>query len=116
MFPKKNRILKREFDELMKNSRVFHSESISLRLMKKAKETLPKFAFVVSKKVAKNATDRNKMKRKGFHALREIIFPDTIIKMKGCMGAFFFKKEGKETKFDELKNEIEGLLKKSGIL
>jgi ribonuclease P protein component len=116
MFPKKNRISKREFDELMKNSRVFHSESISLRLTKKAKETLPKFAFVVSKKVAKNATDRNKMKRKGFHALREIIFTDEIVKMKGFMGAFFFKKEGKEIDFEKLKMEIGGLLEKGGIL
>jgi ribonuclease P protein component len=116
MFPKKNRISKREFDELMKNSRVFHSTSLSFRLVKNTKETPPKFAFVISKKVAKNATERNKLKRKGFHILREIIFPNEILKMKGIMGAFFFKKEGKEVCFNNLKSEIDWLLRKSGVL
>ena len=116
MFPKKNRILKKEFNELMKVGHIFHSQSISLRSIKNIREIAPKFAFVVSKKIAKNATERNKMRRKGFHALREIIFPLKVKTIKGFTGAFFFKKEGKEIMFSDLKKEIEGLLRKSGVL
>ena len=115
MFPKKNRITKREFSELMKTGRVFHSPIFLFRMVKKEQGTLPKFAFVVSKKVAKNAADRNKMKRRGFHALREVVFPIDP-KMGGCMCAFFFKKEGREVGFEEIKREIKELLKKGGIL
>ncbi|MCK9351301.1 MAG: ribonuclease P protein component [Candidatus Paceibacterota bacterium] len=114
MFPKKNRISKREFDGLMKNGRVFHSPFFSLRIMRGGKD-MSKFAFVISKKVAKNAADRNKLKRRGFHALREIIFTPKM-DMKGYMAAFFYKKEGKNMGFDEIRGEIQGLLKKSGVL
>jgi ribonuclease P protein component len=124
MFPKKNRISKKEFKEILTVGRVFHSPSFSLRGIKssslsKRGAVPPKFAFVVSKKIAKTAVERNKMRRRGFHALREIIFCPGIAmnaKMNGFSCAFFFKKEGKEMKFDELKREIKVLLEKSGEL
>lgn len=115
MFPKKNRITKKMFDELMKNGRVFHSPGFSFRFMKK-EGTIPRFSFVVSKKAAKNAVDRNIAKRKGYHALRELVFPSKILEMNGSVGAFFFKKEGKNMRFEKIKGEIEELLKKSGVL
>jgi len=116
MFPKKNRITKREFDELMKNGRVFHSPLFSLRFGNKKNDDIPKFAFVISKKVAKNASDRNILKRRGFHALRELIFPLSVEKRSGHMVAFFFKKEAIGLKFKDIKKDMEILLKKNGVL
>jgi ribonuclease P protein component len=115
VFPKKNRITKKVFDELMKNGRVFHSLGFSFRFMKK-EGTVPRFSFVVSKKVAKNAVDRNVAKRKGYHALRELVFPLKIHEMNGLVGAFFFKKEGKNMGFEGIKREIRELLVKSGAM
>ncbi|MCX6738866.1 MAG: ribonuclease P protein component [Candidatus Parcubacteria bacterium] len=111
MFPKKNRITKTGFDELMKKGRVLHSHSFSLRYSKGV-NVLPRFAFVVSKKVAKNAVDRNVLRRRGFSLLRDLGILKKEDLWKGFSGAFFYKKEGKEVKNSELKKEIEEILKK----
>ncbi len=116
MFPKKNRITKTEFNDLLKNSRVIQSNFFSLRFIKKDTKNLPKFAFVVSKKVAKNASDRNKLKRRGFHALRDILFKNGSIEITGFTGAFFFKKEAVDMSFEEIKKDIAVLLKKSDVI
>ncbi len=111
MFPKKNRITKTGFDELMKKGRVLHSLSFSLRYFKK-ENTPVKFAFVVSKKVAKNAVDRNILRRRGFSALRDLGVLKQENTLKGISGAFFYKKEGKGVKIEDLEKEIDEVLKK----
>ncbi|MCX6735672.1 MAG: ribonuclease P protein component [Candidatus Parcubacteria bacterium] len=113
MFPKKNRITKTRFDELMKKGRVLHSPSFSLRYSK-GLNVLPRFAFVVSKKVAKNAVDRNLLRRRGFSILRDLGILKQENVWKGFFGTFFYKKEGKEMKIKELKKEIEEILRKVG--
>ena len=72
--------------------------------------TTPRFAFVVSKKIAPNAVDRNKLRRRGYSATRQF-----LPLHKPIIGAFFFKKEAKGAKFPAMKNEIEGLLKRAGV-
>jgi ribonuclease P protein component len=111
MFPKKNRITKTGFDELLKKGQVFHSPYFSLRCLKK-NDTVPKFAFVVSKKVAKNAVDRNVLRRRGYSALREIGILKEKNKWIGFSVAFFFKKEAKNLGFKETEKGIEELLRK----
>jgi len=111
MFPKKNRITKTGFDALLKKGSVFHSPYFSLRYSKKD-GSLPQFAFVVSKKVAKNAVERNILRRRGFSSLRELGVLEKNSKWNGFTCAFFFKKEAKALSFQEIKKEIEELLKK----
>jgi len=111
MFPKKNRITKTGFDTLLKKGSVFHSPYFSLRYNKKD-SSLPQFAFVVSKKVAKNAVERNILRRRGFSSLRNLCVLGKESKWNGVIGAFFFKKEAKGLSFEEIKKEIEGLLMK----
>ena len=111
MFPKKNRISKTEFGELLKKGRAFHSPHFSLLCFKK-ENMEPKFAFVVSKKVARNAADRNILRRRGFSVLRDIGILKEKNKWAGFFGVFFFKKEAKGTAFKETKKEIEELLRK----
>lgn len=117
MFPQKNRISKTSFSEIMKNSRVVHGSAFSLRYLKKNDASLPRFAFVVSKKVSKLAVERNKIRRRGFHILREIITPaELLLQKNGFIGAFFAKKEIKNMTLEQIKTDIEILLKKSGII
>jgi ribonuclease P protein component len=82
----------------------------------KKENSAPKFAFVVSKKTAKSAVERNSLRRRGFCALRNT----GILKQEngkiGFIGAFFFKKEAKNLSFEEIKREIKILLEKSGVL
>jgi ribonuclease P protein component len=113
MFPKKNRISKTEFGELLKKGRAFHSPYFSLLCFKKENKE-PKFAFVVSKKVARNAADRNILRRRGFSVLRDISILKEKNKWVGFFGVFFFKKEAKNLNFEDIKKEVKILLEKSG--
>lgn len=69
----------------------------------------PQYAFVASKKIAKKATQRNSLRRKGYNILRQF-------NIKSHSGIFFFKKEGLDVKTPDLKKDIENILIKSRIL
>jgi ribonuclease P protein component len=113
---KKNRLSRALFDTLLKSGVSFHSQNLSLRVMKPQKEP-SRFSFVVSKKVSKSAVKRNQLRRRGYAVLGSILRKENKEKMnKTILGAFFFKKGGEKLSFEEIQNEIEFLLKKSGIL
>ena len=110
MLSKQNRVSKELFDELLKKGKVLHSPLFSLRYIDE-NITISRFAFVVSKKIAPNAADRNKLRRRGYSAVRPF-FPFK----KSIIASFFFKKGAKGVKFGEIKKEIEGLLKRAGAI
>ena len=139
MLSKQNRVSKELFDELLKKGKVLHSPLFSLRYIeidagrgsptpsgtcKKSdagevfkqpdgvgdqRPEISRFAFVVSKKIAPNAVDRNKLRRRGYSTVRTF-FP----LKKSITGAFFYKKDAVNAKLPEIKKEIEGLLKRAG--
>lgn len=69
MLPRENRLKKeKEFESVFKGGRTFRGEYVFLRYLVNGTDKT-KVGFVVSKKVSKLATERNKIKRR----MREIV-------------------------------------------
>lgn len=104
MLPKKERVTTKEFPEVLKG-RVIHSPFVYMRVVaSENKNEDSKIAFVVPKKTASHAVDRNKLRRRGYAAVRgQKIRPGLII-------AFFLKKGSLEQSFQSLKKEIQDLI------
>lgn len=81
MLKKKKRVTKKTFQEIFKNGKTI---STPFFLFKYLKNKEPQYSFVVSKKIAKNAVLRNKLKRFGYNTLRNNTTENK--------GIFFFKK------------------------
>ncbi len=94
----------------MKESKVFHSPLLSMRIGL-GDTSLSRFSFVVSKKIDKRATKRNALRRRAYvaFALSPVIKPNLII--------LFFPKKGCEVlSLPILKQQLEELIKKAGVL
>lgn len=70
---------------------------------------LPRYTFVVPKKVSSKAVERNKLKRRGLNVIRPFLF-------KNSMGIFFYKKTSIKASSQEIKEDIYSLLKKAKII
>lgn len=111
MLPRKNRIDKKLFPEFIKKAKTFSSDNMYL----KAVYNCPKdkaFAFVVSLKVSKKATERNKLKRR----VRAITHSPLKNVPVGICAAVFFKPSIMGKKYGEIKNELLALYKKAKII
>lgn len=112
MLPKNNRVTRGEFEEVLEKGAVLHSPLFLFRFLKKESGS-PKIAFVVSKKVASGATERNKMRRRGYSAARKMREESAFLPF---TGVFFFKKGSVKAGFREMTEEVSGLLKKGGMV
>lgn len=116
MLPKQNRLsLKTEFNRIKKRGKLFQGKLFSLLVTdqrQKTKDQGPKFAFIISKKIHKRATKRNRARRLLSEAIR--FFLPKI--KEGVDGVFLAKKPiiGKE--FVEVKTEAEEILKNANLL
>ncbi len=63
MLNKKYRLSKKEILNIVKLGKRFSTENIDIKVWFDEKLEFPQFCFIVSKKVSKDATDRNKIKR-----------------------------------------------------
>lgn len=113
MLPKKRRISRAEFSDLLSNSKRFNSPSLTFYLSKILNEGgVSKFAFSVSKKVSNKAVVRNKLRRRGYSVIRKY-----IKQIKPNYYCFFvFKKGADSIKFASLEKEIFELLSNSLVL
>lgn len=103
MLPKGNRANKSEVQNIIKNGKKIYSPIFSFCYLG---DKLGKTAFVVSKKVANKATERNKLRRIGYNFMRK------NNKTKHSM-VFIFKKLLKNVKKEDIEKEIGFLLKKN---
>ncbi len=103
MLPKEKRVDKKNFEILMKDGKSLFSSLFSLRFDYSEE---PKYSFSSPKKVFKKAFLRNKYKRLGFNILKEL-------KPARNIGVFIFKKEALGAKEEDIKKEIEYLLRKA---
>jgi ribonuclease P protein component len=103
MLPKNKRVTKELFQKIMRTGRSLSSPLFVLRYID---SDMSQYAFVAPKNVAKKAVDRNKLRRIGYSA----IFPYLSNNMSGI---FFYKKAGKQASFQEIKNDVENLLKQA---
>lgn len=111
MLSRQNRADKKIITEIVKGGKNFSSDFVYLKVLP-MDENESVFSFVVSSKVSKKATERNKLKRRARNILKNMI---TAVK-DGLGVVFFFKKEAKDKNFGELKEEMTNLLKKARIL
>ena len=112
MLPKKNRLTKdADFQKIRRSGLSFFSSWFRLGLMPN-KRDFSRFAVVISTKVSKKATERNRLKRQ----LREIIHLnfDKIKSGYDVSLSTNYKALGKEYK--DLENDLLRLLNKSKLL
>ncbi len=114
MLSKKQKIKRAAFPALISKGKAFHSSHVTLRIVRNAarKNNASRFSFVVSAKVARKATERNRFKRKGYAVVR------TYLKhiKPSHLYAFFFKKGASALSASDMEKEIVSLLVRAGAL
>ena len=106
MFPKKRRITKIVFDNVLKNGYVLQSPLFTVRFLKSNPTKQSQFAVVAPKSIAKGAVLRNSLRRKGYRAIQAINANPTATTL------IFYKKPAITATFEEIKTDLEVLLKK----
>ncbi|MBI2045940.1 MAG: ribonuclease P protein component [Parcubacteria group bacterium] len=110
MLAKKQKISRMLFKNILSRKKSVSSPLLSVLFSKKDEMFPSRFAFVVSKKVAAKATERNKLKRRGYAFLqrnKKTIKPSFV-------AAFLLKKGAEKLSPAGFHAEIETLLKKIG--
>ncbi|HEY4494807.1 MAG TPA: ribonuclease P protein component [Candidatus Paceibacterota bacterium] len=96
--------------EVVNKGKIFHSPVFVLKALKN--KDLSRFSISVSKKVAKNAVDRNKIRRRMSSILRTL-YSSIYVHVDGV---FLMKLQSKEMSFKELKNEVQSSFVKFGFI
>ncbi len=108
MLSKLKRMSKEDFPSLSKGAFFKSNSVLNFRFKKNLNNS--KFSFSVSKKIAKNAVDRNRMRRQGYRSL-EILWPNL---KENIIGNFAFK-----TKVDtqaKVFDNVSSILKESNLI
>lgn len=110
MLPQNNRLSRSDFDLVYKQGRRVRGESIGLAyLLTEKNSEQSKVGIIVSKKVSKKATDRNKLKRQ----IRAVLIKDVLKTLpagyKVVLTAF---PAPKTKKYNDIKEEILDLFQK----
>ncbi len=106
MTPKRNRAGKADIEKIFKTGKFLNSPTLTFKFIREKGLSSPRISFIAPKTIAKKATDRNRLRRRGYYALRKYIgrFPADIV------GAFVFKKPILDA--NELENELQTILHK----
>ncbi|MES3005021.1 MAG: ribonuclease P protein component [Patescibacteria group bacterium] len=112
MLSKKNRITRAEFESILSKGKRYHSPIFTLYVVQSKNAVDKKFAFSVSKKVARGAVQRNKLRRQGYATLRTIVNST----QPGFLYLFIYKKTPKTPSYKEIKENITSLLGTSFVV
>jgi ribonuclease P protein component len=110
MLPRSQRISKEVFKETQTKGLIFHSPLFFLKCSNT--DSGSRFAVVISKKIAKTAVIRNRVKRRIYSIVKDLI-PRFVIKRSVVIT---IKKNIEDISHDVLKKEIEYAFVKSGLL
>mgnify|MGYP000258102300 CR=1 FL=1 len=110
MLPKKNRLTKSSFNQVIDEGIPFHSPTATLRLTKSDNQS--QFSISIPKKVSKSAVVRNKMRRKVYTIIKDF-YPDLD---RNVMGLIIMKPNSDKLEHEDLRKEIYNLFVKSGLL
>lgn len=78
MLPKKRRISRALFSDLLKERNFVYSEHFTLRFSFPKENTLSRIGVSVSKKVSKSAVKRNLIRRRSYAAITNILAPKSL--------------------------------------
>ncbi|MEK7107933.1 MAG: ribonuclease P protein component [Patescibacteria group bacterium] len=116
MLPKKQRVSRKLFEVVYRASGTFSSPFFVLKTKEAQENTAfggaSRFAFSVSAKICPKAVDRNRLRRRGYAAARNLlpqIKTPTI-----CL--FIIKKGAEKLNFQKLQAEIKNILRKAEII
>ena len=101
----------KSFKEVLDRGELVQSESFGLAFVKREDEDVPKFGFIVSTKVSKEAVQRNRIKR----ALSEAVRFLTADIKKGYDVVFLAKQRAARVSTDVLMNEVREAIKSAGL-
>ena len=106
MLPKRNRLPREILKVVFKEGRTVSGKHFLLKFIIAPPGGPPRISFIASKNVAKNASERNSLRRRGSDALEK-----NISKIpSGFLGVFIFKNSN--LKVPELEDDIEEIVKK----
>lgn len=100
-----------EFEKVRNEGRLFQFDSFGLSVLERGDDKNPRFAFIVSSKVSKEAVQRNRIKRALSEAVR---FEMTRLK-KGFDAIFLAKQISMTKSTDELMREVREALEAAGL-
>lgn len=110
MLPAKNRLHnKKEFQEVLKMGAKLFGQMVMIRYIANTSDF--KMGLIVSTKVAKNASDRNRIKR----LIREVVRREFLKENKFCRMVIIARKEIVDKDYDQIKMELKKILKKQGF-
>jgi len=114
MLPIKNRLKhKADFEVIFAKGYKINGAGLGLRFGKRYKPDVPsRFGFVVGTKVSKEAVTRNRLRRQMRESVRLLIGRVPV----GYDFAFIVFPEGRDLKFAEIKEWVERLLLKTGLM
>ncbi len=102
----------KEFERVEKQGRVFQSKSFGLRYFDRGDDEYSRFGFVVSNKISKDATKRNRIKR----AFREAVRQAIGYLNRGLDVVFLVKKITQTESTEEIMAEVREAFSKAGIM
>ena len=115
MLPKNRRISRSDFKNLTRGQ-AYHGPHLSLFVYKKenplASASPSQFSFSASKKISIKAVDRNKLRRRGYATIRDVIKHIEP----GYYAAFSFKKGAEKATFSEIRDTVLQLLERSSVI
>jgi len=112
MLPQENRLKnKKEIEKVLRKGKKFKKDLIILKILPNPHNKL-RFAFLVSRKVSKKATIRNRVKR----VLREIVRKRKEKLKKGFDGIFLTLPGIEKKGFREIIKDVEDVFKKAKLL
>lgn len=112
MLPKKNRLKKKkDFERVFKKGEGAKKDYLVLKVFNQRGDEDCRFAFIVSQKVSKKATVRNKVRRR----LREIVRKKIPFLKKGIDGIFIALPGLEEKNYQEIEKMVEFLFRKMKI-
>lgn len=115
MLSRQCRVRRHQFPLILQASRSWPSPFLSLRIALRPANGGHKptsFAFIVSRRVAAEAVDRNRLKRRARGIVRELL--PKIKDNYGCL--LFFKKEATGLTYQELKTIIQEMFIRASVI
>ena len=109
MLKKINRLKsKKDFSELKNKGVLYHSPIFSLVVLNSNEDKCQEFGFIISKKIAKEAVTRNKIKR----YLSQAVYDNLNSFKIGIKVVFLVKRNILEKKIEEINQEVVEMAKK----
>ena len=110
MLPSSRRLSTTLFDKVLKQGKFFSGSMFTIRVLKA--QGMSRFSVVISKKIAKKAVERNKIRRRVYSSLNTLLPRLTD----GFLCVFMMKDQIKAMEYEKIKKNIEDFFVNLSIL